>query len=119
MTMEKLKATTEKYEGPAGNMRKSPWLASEDLDGLEVDVEIESVMKHENVEMDKGRVEKELYTLKFKGKDKQMCLNATNIKKLASRFTADTRQWSGKTVRLYVQHGIKAFGEIRSGLRIK
>jgi hypothetical protein len=112
----------EVYQGTVSGMRTSPWLASEDLDGMgEVPVTIEAVFRHSDVTMQDGRKLKTLFALKFAGKDKQMVVNATNRKTLAGAFGADVRAWKGKAVRLYVATGIKnpAGGAPTKGLRIK
>lgn len=111
---------SEPYNGPISAMRKSPFLASEDIDGLgDIDAEIEGVYRDTDVQMADGRKEKEIYTLKFKGRDKRMCLNATNIKTLSRAFGADIKKWVGQKVKLYIQDGVKAFGSTTRGLRVK
>lgn len=111
---------SEPYNGPVSAMRKSQYLASEDIDGLgEIEVEIEGVWRDTDVQMADGRKEKELYTLKFKGRDKRMCLNATNIKTLSRAFGADIKKWTGQKVKLYIQDGVRAFGGETRGLRVK
>lgn len=108
------------YTGTVAGMKASPWLASEDLLGLpSPDLTIEEVFKNEKVVMDAGRVEPVLYSLKFKGADKQMILNATNRRSLTKAFGASTKAWRGQTVTVYVQDGIKMAGKSVSGLRIK
>lgn len=111
---------SEPYNGPVSAMRKSEYLASEDIDGLgEIEAEIEGVWKDTDVQMADGRKEKELFTLKFKGRDKRMCLNATNIKTLSRAFGADIKKWANQKVKLYIQDGVKAFGSTTRGLRVK
>ena len=104
-------------------MKTSPWLASEDLLGLgEMTVAIEDVVKNENVEMEGGRKEPLLFSLKFAKVPKQMILNATNRRTLSAAFGADTKQWRGKEITLYVQDGIRKPGKgggTTTGLRIK
>ena len=114
--------TAEVYTGTVSGMRTSPWLASEDLDGLgEVPVVIEAVYKHGDVTMQDGRKLKVMFALKFAGKDKEMVVNATNRKTLAAAFGANVKAWKGKSVLLYVQDGVKnpAGGAPVKGLRIK
>ncbi len=115
---------TDAFAGTVGQMRTSPWLASEDIDGLgDVPATIEGVFKHTDVTMQEGRKEAKLFAVKFVGKDKQMVLNATNRKALAGAFGADVRAWKGKHVALYVQDGVRkpggAKGETCKGLRIR
>jgi len=113
---------TTPYTGKVSGMKTSPWLASEDLLGIgSASVEIESVLKNENVAMDAGRVEPMLFSLAFKGMPKQMILNATNRRTLSAAFGADTKQWVGRKIEIYVQDGIRKPGKgggTTTGLRI-
>ena len=114
---------TTQYTGKVSGMKTSPWLASEDLLGIgSVNVEIESVLKNEDVAMDAGRVEKCLFSLAFKGIPKQMILNATNRRTLSAAFGADTKLWVGKSIEVHVEDGIRKPGKgggTTTGLRIK
>jgi hypothetical protein len=111
------------YTGKVSGMKTSPWLASEDLLGIGAQkVTVEDVVKNEDVAMDAGRIEKLLFSLKFKGIPKQMILNATNRRTMSAAFGADTNVWRGKVVELYVQDGIRKPGKgggTTTGLRIK
>ena len=112
----------EEYTGSVSDMKSSEWLASSDIIGLgDVQVTIESVVKSTNVKMDGGRTEKEIYSLKFVGKDKKMVLNATNRKTLAKMFSASVKKWKGQKVKLYVEDGVRnpKGGSPVQGLRIK
>jgi hypothetical protein len=116
--------SSEAFSGTVSQMRASPWLASEDLEGMgEVKATIEAVYKHTDVPMQDGRREKVLYSVKFAGKDKQMVLNATNRKALSHAYGARVSEWHGKTCTLFVQDGIRKpggkSGETCKGLRIK
>jgi hypothetical protein len=104
-------ATT--FEGRTSAMRTSPWLASEDLDGLgEVPVTIESVFQHKDAIMQDGRKQPKLFAVKFEGKDRQLVLNATNRKTLAAAF--------GSEILLYVKDGVRnPAGGTTKGIRIK
>ena len=104
-------------------MKSSPWLASEDLLGISPQqVIISGVFQHEDVPMDGGRKEKLLFAIGFEKIQKQMILNATNRKALSRQFGADTKNWIGKSVSLFVQDGIRKpggrAGETTTGLRI-
>lgn len=116
-------STTKEFHGTVSQMRVSPWLASEDLLGLgEIQVTVEGVFIHEDVKMDGGRSEPMLYAVKFAGKEKQMILNATNRKALSTAFGAKVNNWTGKTVYLRAQDGIRKPGtknEKCFGLRIR
>jgi hypothetical protein len=109
------------YEGKTAAMRtNTTWLASEDImDAGDVNVTIEAVYRHQNAEFEGGRKEKEIFALKFKGADKQLVLNSTNRKTLVAMFGNHTKSWTGQKVTLYVDHKVKAFGEIRNGIRIR
>ena len=114
---------TETYTGKVSGMKTSPWLASEDLLGISPQqVVIAGVYKHEDVPMDGGRKENLLFAVGFEKIQKQMILNATNRKSLSRQFGADTKQWIGKTVTLFVQDGVRKpggrAGETCTGLRI-
>ena len=111
----------EAFEGMASQMRDSPWLASEDIEdaGGKISVTIIACYKHEDVEFDAGRKRPVVYTLAFKGADKQLALNATNRKALASLFGRDVKKWQGKKVELFVQDGIRLGPKTVKGARIR
>jgi hypothetical protein len=109
------------FTGHTGEMRDSPWLASEDIKHLETEpkVEIEAVHRHTDVSFDGGRKKPVVFTLAFKGRKRQLVLNATNRKILTAMYGTDTTEWVGKEITLYVQTGIKVGGEVKDGLRIR
>ena len=114
---------TTNYTGKVSGMKSSPWLASEDLLGISPqEVVIAGVFRHEDVAMDGGRKEKLLFAIGFEKIPKQVILNATNRKALSRQFGADTKEWIGKSVSLFVQDGIRKpggrAGETCCGLRI-
>jgi hypothetical protein len=116
---------SEPFTGRSGEMREgTPWLASEDiLDCGDVAVEIEAVFHHKGAVFDEGRQE-DVFALKFKGKQKQLVLNATNRKRLVKLFgTSKTTEWVGKTIILYVDHNVRkpggSRGEKTCGIRIR
>ncbi len=117
---------TEKFTGRSAEMRKdTPWLSSEDLMdvGKDVEVEISGVFKHKNAVFDDGRKDT-VYALAFKGKTKQLVLNATNRKRLVAMFgTTKVDQWIGKKISLYVEDGVRkpggARGETTCGIRVR
>lgn len=117
---------SEPFSGRSAEMRKpTPWLSSEDLMdiGRDVEVEIEAVFLHRGAVFDDGRKE-DVYALKFKGKEKQLVLNATNRKRLVDLFgTTKTQEWAGKRIALYVEHGIRKpggkRGETTTGIRVR
>lgn len=109
------------FDGRTAAMRTSPWLASEDLDGLgEVEVTIETVRLHKDVEMQEGRKKPKLYSLKFVGKERELVLNATNRKTLVGHFGTDTKAWRGQKIKLYVKDGVRnPAGGTTKGIRVK
>lgn len=109
------------YEGRTAAMRSSPWLASEDLDGLgDVEVTIEAVYQHKDAVMQDGRKQPKLFAVKFTGKERQLVLNATNRKTLAARFGSDCKAWKGQKVFLCVKDGVRnPAGGTTKGIRIK
>lgn len=111
----------KKFEGLSGALRTSPWLASEDLVGLgDVECEIEDVLIYDEVAFDAGRKEKNVPTIKFVGKLKQLVLRTSaNRKVLVQLFGADTRNWRGKKIKIYHQPDVKMRGQIVGGIRIK
>lgn len=51
---------------------------------------------------------------------KPMVLNSTNAKMIAKLFkTPYIEQWAGRRIQIYVEHGVKAFGDIVDALRIR
>ena len=109
------------YQGLSGALRTSPWLASEDLVGLgEVEAVIEDVLVYDEVMFDGGRKEKNVPTLKFRDKQKQLVLRTScNRKALVAAFGANTRNWREKTVKLFHDPSVKFGGKQVGGIRIK
>ena len=110
----------EEYDGPSGAMKDSLWLASEDLLAAEGDVEaiIESVLYAEGVELNGGRKENK-FVIQFKGKQKRLILNNTNRKMLVRLYGAQTANWKGKPVTMYVDHNVKFAGKKTDGIRFR
>ena len=111
----------EAFEGRSAEMKKDTlWLSSEDLAGLgDVKVTIEAVFRHVDVEFEAGRKEKTVYSVKFKGKAKQLILNSINRKTIVAKFGVNVKEWSGKELTLYVDPNVRMMGKIVSGLRIR
>jgi DNA-directed RNA polymerase subunit RPC12/RpoP len=58
--------------------------------------------------------------IRFAENVKPMVLNATNSKTITKLFkTPYIEEWTGRKIQLYVQKGVKAFGEIVDALRIR
>lgn len=108
------------WQGRSAAMRESPWLASEDIDGLgDVIVTIETVHKDENVEFELGRTKPVVYSVKFKGHQRKMIVNGVNRKTLVNFFGVETKNWLGKSITLYVKDGVKVGKEMKKGIRIR
>ncbi len=114
---------TEKFEGNVSAMKiKNQFLSAEDFEGMgDVELTIEEVYKHENVKTQDGQVEPIMFSVKFKGGTRELWLNATNRKAIVSQHSANTKNWRGKKVMLYVKDGIRnpKGGATVKGLRIK
>ena len=101
--------------------QSSKFLASEDFLGLgEIELTLTGVYEHADEVMQDGK-KKSFYSIGFNDKPKRMVLNATNRKVLAAAFGADTNNWIGKKVTLFVKDGIRnpSGGETVCGLRLK
>ena len=108
------------YTGASGAMRTSPWLASEDIASHgDVKVEIEGVFQYDSVEFEAGRKKANVFTLKFKGKIKELCLNSTNRRTLYRLYGANTTDWHGKSVTLYVDPSVRVAGKKVGGIRFR
>lgn len=109
------------FTGLSGMLRTSPWLASEDLVGLgDVPAEIEDVLLYDEVAFDKGRKERNVPALKFKGKAKQLVLRTSaNRRALVRMFGANTQTWRGQTIYLYHDPDVRFGGKAVGGIRIK
>jgi len=112
--------TTEQFTGSAGEMRDSPWLASEDLAGrTDVEVVIAEVLRHRNVAFDTGRTKPVVYSLRFERKKRQLVLNGCNRRALQAMFGPNTQDWIGMKISLFVDPNVKLAGKIVSGIRIR
>ena len=112
---------TVEFTGRTSAMRtNTPWLASEDLMGLgPVKVTIEGVYHHDEAIFDAGRKEKNVFSVKFAGKEKQLVLNSTNRRRLVALFdTTDVTKWKGKEVTLVVSE-TKLMGQTVPCIRVK
>lgn len=110
----------EPFDGRAGEMRDSPWLASEDLEGLEsIDLIVKDVFRTKDVEFEGGRSKEEVFSLQFSNAKRQLVLNGTNRKMMIKLFGADVKNWKGQTVNVYVAHNIKVGRDVKNGLRLR
>jgi len=112
----------KQFTGKVSQMKQSSkFLASEDFLGLgEIELTLTGVYEHADEVMQDGK-KKSFYSIGFNDKPKRMVLNATNRKVLAAAFGADTNNWIGKKVTLFVKDGVRnpAGGETVCGLRLK
>ena len=112
----------KQFSGKVSQMKQdNKFLASEDFIGLgDIDLTISGIYTHENEVMQDGK-KKSFFSVGFNDKPKRMILNATNRKVLAMNFGADTKNWIGKAVTMFVKDGIRnpAGGDTVCGLRLK
>ena len=95
------------------------YLGSYSLDGKKEIVVTISKLAQEQVTGQQGRKE-DCFVVYFKEFDKGMILNRTNaraIEKVAGSGLIE--DWKGKQVTLYVEKGVKAFGDVVDALRIR
>ena len=72
------------------------WLSAEELKGNTVTLTIESV---EAVVFDNDRGQNEKLGLRFKGREKGICANKTNVKNLIEGLgSTDTDKWIGRKI---------------------
>lgn len=97
------------YHGPSGIARESRWLTNEDVPhDKDTMVEIAAVILYRTLTMQGGREKKNALSLRFVGKGRELLLNATNRKTLATLFqTNECRQWYGKRVLLFVEQDVR------------
>ena len=109
----------ELYKGPCGLLKDSNWLNAETLpNDKDTIVQIEAVIRRKAVKL-KNETKKGYGSLRFKGKDRELGLNATHLKVLSALFGNDTSAWYGKFIALYVDPAVNAFGQIVSAVRIR
>lgn len=115
---EKLEAG-EVYRGPCGILKDSNWLSAETLPtDRDTVVQIEAVVRRKEVKF-KSETKHSYGSLRFKGAQKELGLNATHIKVLKALFGPDTSAWFGQFIALYVDPDVSAFGQIVSAVRIR
>ena len=96
------------------------FLSSLDLVGLgEVEVTIDRVEKHAELEYLNGNKEANAKLLYFVGSDKPLKLCDTNIKAIITNLgTPKVSEWRGKKIRLKVEK-VKAFGKVVDAVRVQ
>lgn len=89
-------------------------------DGQEIIVTIKNVNQNEKVQGADGKSEKKAVVHFAESGVKPMILNVARSKSIekvsGSPYFED---WSGVKIQLYVEHGIKAFGEVVSAVRVR
>lgn len=109
----------EVYRGPCGVLKDSNWLSAETIPhDKDTVVEIESVVRRREVKF-KNETKKGYGSLRFKGKERELGLNATHIAVLRSLFGNETGNWFGKKIALYVDPHVSAFGKMVPAVRIR
>ena len=95
------------------------FLGSYSLDGKREATATVTKMGTEKVTGQQGRKE-DCFVVHFKEFDKPMILNRTNAKAIEKVAGSGLVQdWIGTQVTLYVEKGVKAFGEVVDALRIR
>lgn len=110
----------EVYRGPCGIARESLWLTQEDLPhDKDTVVTIEKIHIRRNVEFT-NETKKVAESAKFKGKERELLLNATHRNTL-TRLSGSSNcgAWFGLTIALFVDPEVKSFGKIVPAVRIR
>jgi len=95
------------------------YLGSYSLDGKKEAVVTITKLDTDKVTGQQGRKE-DCFVVYFKEFDKPMILNRTNAKAIEKVAGSGLVQdWAGTQVTLYVEQGVKAFGEVVDALRIR
>lgn len=99
----------KEYHGPSGIARDSVWLTNEDIPhDRDTVVEIASIILYPSLTMQGGRPKKNALAVRFVGKSRELLLNVTNRKTLASLTrTNECRQWFGVRIALFVEQDVK------------
>ena len=113
---------TVEYKGSTGAMRDSLWLTNEDIPhDAETIVTIEKVNLRRAYKFRGSKAEKDTFSLVFKGKKRELRVNAAirkTLNALSGGTTAD--KWYGMTVALFVQQDVgRPDGTIGPAVRIR
>ena len=103
------------------NWHETEFLGAFDLDDRGVsEITVLITSAQSKVVKDTNGRDETILSCNFEGIDKPMILNATNCKAIEKVSGSPYIEgWAGTNVTLYVQKGIKAFGKVVDGLRIK
>lgn len=98
----------EVYRGPPGIARDSTWLTNEDLPhDKDTLVTIEAIVIRRNLKFQGGRDKAVGLSAKFKGKGRELLLNAGHRKVLAALYGPNTGDWFGRDVALFVEQDVR------------
>jgi len=98
-------------------LTNSNYIGAHDLaPGQELKLTITEI-KMEKVTNSEGKTE-EMATARYKGVNKPMILNKTNMKIIAELYGPYIEDWVGKVVTIHAVK-VRAFGEVTEALRVK
>jgi hypothetical protein len=115
----------QKFTGVAGRLRSTPWITFEMLSlDSDIVVEIEEVRYRKRVEFARPGtklkdVKSDVGSLKFKNVDRELVLNATNLRSLIAAYGSSTADWYGKKVALFVDTKVKFGNKTVCAVRIR
>ena|SRR5688572_17965757 len=116
------KIVGESYRGPSGLLKDTDWLTAETIPtDKDTQVQVEDVQRFKNLKLGGGQrqdVKKSAGALKFKGKDRMLILNATNLKVMSALFGSNTAGWVNQWIALHVER-VAAFGMQVDAIRIR
>lgn len=95
-------------------MIQSKFLRKEDIDD-----ELLVTVKVVELEEMPGDGDERRWVIYFKELPKGLVLNVTVIRTLESAFGADSDDWIGRKVTIYVDHGVSFKGKVVGGLRLR
>ena len=95
------------------------FLSSLDLIGMgEVELTIDRVEHHDKIEYANESSAENVNLIYFKGTDKPLALNVTNIKAIVYLLkSSKVSDWEGKKIKVVAKE-VKAFGKIQSAVRV-
>jgi hypothetical protein len=97
----------------------SEMIASRFLRKQDLDDDTGATIKKVSLEDVPGDPAGQRWVLFFRELDKGLVLNTTNIRTLEKAFGADSDDWRGRRVTLYIDPEITFRGEVVGGLRIR
>lgn len=111
---------TQDFKGPSGMLKAdSEWLGVEDLpQDRDIPVTILKVIMFKGATFAGGR-KMDGGALVFDGKNKKLIINGNRRKTLVRMFGANTENWWGKRVALYVDPTVTFGGQQTGGIKIR